>query len=74
MITMSGFAMVAFLLPLRNNTNRKRSTWLQYCQQCLAATKRRISSSSGDCHLGYPASCIVVAFAINATVAAIVRL
>ncbi|MER8817211.1 TniQ family protein [Mesorhizobium sp. M0142] len=34
---MSGFAMAALLLPLRDNTHRRRSTWLQYCPQCLAA-------------------------------------
>lgn len=36
-MTMSGFAMAALLLPLRDNAHRKRSTWLQYCPQCLAS-------------------------------------
>lgn len=36
-MTMSGFAMAALLLPLRDNAHRKRSTWMQYCPQCLAA-------------------------------------
>lgn len=35
-MTMSGGAMAPLLLPLRDNTHRKRSTWTQYCPQCLA--------------------------------------
>lgn len=34
---MSGGAMAPLLLPLRDNAHRNRSTWMQYCPQCLAA-------------------------------------
>lgn len=35
-MTMSGCAMAPFLLPLRDSAHRNRSTWMQYCPQCLA--------------------------------------
>ncbi|MEO9611578.1 MAG: TniQ family protein [Nitratireductor sp.] len=35
-MTMSGGAMNAPLLPLRDNAHRNRSTWMQYCSLCLA--------------------------------------
>lgn len=35
-MTMSGCAMTALLLPLRDSTHRNRSTWMQYCPLCLA--------------------------------------
>ncbi|MBA8907497.1 TniQ family protein [Aminobacter ciceronei] len=36
-MTMNGGALTALLLPLRDNVHRNRSTWMQYCPQCLAA-------------------------------------
>lgn len=36
-MTMSGSAMAQLLLPLRGSAHRNRSTWMQYCPQCLAA-------------------------------------
>ncbi|MBX3584614.1 MAG: TniQ family protein [Rhizobiaceae bacterium] len=35
-MTMDGGAITAFLLPLRDNAHRNRSTWMQYCPLCLA--------------------------------------
>lgn len=35
-MTMTGCAMAALLLPLRDSAHRNRSTWMQYCPQCLA--------------------------------------
>lgn len=35
-MTMSGCAMTALLLPLRDSAHRNRSTWMQYCPLCLA--------------------------------------
>lgn len=35
-MTMSGCAMVPLLLPLRDSAHRNRSTWIQYCAECLA--------------------------------------
>lgn len=35
-MTMSGCAMAPLLLPLRDSAHRNRSTWMQYCCQCLA--------------------------------------
>ncbi|MGE0281004.1 MAG: TniQ family protein [Rhizobiaceae bacterium] len=36
-MTMTGCAMAPLLLPLRDSAHRNRSTWMQYCPQCLAA-------------------------------------
>ena len=36
-MTTSGGAMAPLLLPLRDSAHRNRSTWMQYCPQCLAA-------------------------------------
>jgi hypothetical protein len=36
-MTMGGGAMASLLLPLRDRAHRNRSTWMQYCPQCLAA-------------------------------------
>ena len=33
----SGCSMATLLLPLRDSAHRNRSTWMQYCPQCLAA-------------------------------------
>lgn len=35
-MTMSGRAMAQLLLPLRDSAHRNRSSWMQYCPQCLA--------------------------------------
>lgn len=35
-MTMIGCALIPLLLPLRDSTHRNRSTWMQYCPQCLA--------------------------------------
>lgn len=35
-MTMSGYAVAALLLPLRDSTHRNLSSWMQYCPQCLA--------------------------------------
>lgn len=35
-MTTSGCAMAPLLLPLRDRAHRNRSTWMQYCPQCLA--------------------------------------
>lgn len=35
-MTMSGCALTPLLLPLRESAHRNRSTWMQYCPQCLA--------------------------------------
>jgi Zn ribbon nucleic-acid-binding protein len=32
----SGWAMAPLLLPLRDSAHRNRSTWMQYCPDCLA--------------------------------------
>ncbi|WP_011578833.1 MULTISPECIES: TniQ family protein [Chelativorans] len=36
-MTISRCAMAPLLLPLRDNAHRNRSTWMQYCPDCLAA-------------------------------------
>jgi hypothetical protein len=36
-MAMTGWALSPLLLPLRENTRRHRSTWMQYCPLCLAA-------------------------------------
>lgn len=35
-MAMTGPALTPLLLPLRENVRRNRSTWMQYCPQCLA--------------------------------------
>ncbi|WP_292519135.1 TniQ family protein [Mesorhizobium sp.] len=53
-MAMTGYALTPLLLPLRENVHRNRSTWMQYCPQCLAEDKApyfRRQLATGDAHL-----------------------